>query len=139
MNNLRKTIILIVGVLLTCSAWAQEVSPLRVEKRYTLYFRVNSDKIDEDYMGNSETIAKMQEELAMALETPEMIDSLILKSTSSPEGSVERNRELAQQRSKSARALVEELFPGLDRSRRRETHCWTDEIGSSRFCAHHRQ
>ena len=76
MNNLRKTIILIVGVLLSCSAWAQEVSPLRVEKRYTFYFRVNSDKIDEDYMGNSETIAKMQEELAMALETPVVATSV---------------------------------------------------------------
>lgn len=117
MVNLRKILILIVGVLLSSAAWAQEVSPLRVEKRYTFYFRVNSDKIDEEYMGNSETIARMQEELAMVLESPDMIDSLILKSTSSPEGSVERNRALAQQRSKSARALVEGLFPGIDRSR----------------------
>ena len=63
MNNLRKVIILLVGILLSGAAMAQRAESLCFEKRYTFYFRVNSDELDDDYMGNSETKGLMYKEI----------------------------------------------------------------------------
>lgn len=117
MGNLRKIFILLLGLWGCCAAMAQDSDLLRFEKRYTFYFRVNSDEVDKNYMTNSETLARMQYELGSLLERPEAIDSLVLYSTSSPEGRYERNQVLSKDRSKMAKNLVEELFPNIDRSR----------------------
>ena len=117
MNYFTKAMALFVGLMVFCTVSAQDANSLRFEKRYTLYFRVNSNEIDRDYMNNSETIAKMQEELGMVLDNPQAIDSLILFSTASPEGSYARNKALSRDRSKMVKTIVEELFPKVDPSR----------------------
>ena len=117
MNNLRKVIILLVGVLLSGAAMAQRAESLCFEKRYTFYFRVNSDELDDDYMGNSETKGLMYKEIGTLLSNPSEVDSIILLSSASPEGRYEINRRLARERSKMASTLVEELFPELDPSK----------------------
>lgn len=117
MNYFRKATALLIGLMVFCVTWAQDTDVLRFEKRYTFYFRVNSDQIDEGYMGNAETIARLQRELGTLLERPDAVDSLILMSSSSPEGRLERNQALARGRSKMATNLVAELFPNVDRTR----------------------
>ena len=106
MNNLRKVIILLVGILLSGAAMAQRAESLCFEKRYTFYFRVNSDELDDDYMGNSETKGLMYKEIGTLLSNPSEVDSLILLSSASPEGRYEINRRLARERSKMASTLV---------------------------------
>ena len=117
MNYFRKATALLIGLVVCCATWAQGTDVLRFEKRYTFYFRVNSDRIDKGYMGNAETIAQLQRELGTLLERPDAVDSLLLMSSSSPEGSLERNQVLARGRSKMATNLVAELFPNVDRTR----------------------
>lgn len=116
-NYLPKAFVLLIGLLLHFPAVAQGVDELRFEKRYTFYFKVNSDKIEADYMGNAETIERLRHELGTYLERPEAIDSLVLFSSSSPEGSLDVNKNLSRARSKMTTNLVEELFPNVDRSR----------------------
>ena len=117
MGNLRKVFVLLLGLWSCCAVSAQDVDSLRFEKRYTFYFRVNSGELDMKYMSNSQTLSRMQYELESLLERPGVVDSLIIFSASSPEGRYERNKNLARERSKSAKNLVEQMFPGIDRSR----------------------
>lgn len=95
------------------TALAQDTEHL--EKRYTIYYRVNRSDIDWSYMGNDHTIRTMIDDITATLETDGTVpDSLIVYASTSPEGPAALNERLAIQRAESSRALLMSLFPQFD-------------------------
>ena len=105
-------LLLILGCLVcTLSvASAQE----RVEKRYSIFFRVNNSEIDRTYLENGHVIETMVEDIKTTLAvdgyTP---DSLLIYASASPEGSYELNEKLAHSRANATKAFILEVLPEL--------------------------
>lgn len=104
-------ILVILGLSFAFSSMAQE----HIEKRYTLFYRVNKSDVDTTYMGNGRTIRTMIDDIRTTLEVDGTVpDSLIVYASTSPEGPAALNERLAIQRAQTARALLVELFPQYD-------------------------
>ena len=77
-------------VLLTCLlcvfyANAQE----RIEKKYTLFFRVGKSEIDKSYKNNGKTIETMLSDVKTTLEVDGTIpNNILIYASTSPEGGV---------------------------------------------------
>lgn len=83
-----------------------------IEKRYNIFFRINSPVIDEDFKDNASTIATMREDIETTLQLDGAVpDSLLILSTASPDGGYEFNRRLAKNRAASTEKLLLEMFP----------------------------
>lgn len=96
------------GLICASSIFAQE----HIEKRYSIFFRVNKSDIDRSYMDNGHTIQTMTEDIRTTLEADGSVpDSLIVYASTSPEGPAALNERLAIQRAESTRALLVDLFP----------------------------
>lgn len=105
---------LVLALLCTFTSFAQE----RIEKSYTLYFRINRSDIDTTYMDNGRTVAVMFDDISTALETDGIApDSLSIDAFSSPEGPVALNNRLAGERAESARRLLAGKFPQFESSK----------------------
>lgn len=112
----RKLIALFSAVLLCLNLSAQEATENEhIEKRYTIYFRVNKSDIDRSYMGNARTIETMVEDIRTTLEADGTVpDSLTVYASTSPEGPAALNERLAIQRAQATRDLLVGLFPQFD-------------------------
>lgn len=109
---MRYRLLLILSCLLcTLSlASAQE----RIEKRYSIFFRVGDSEIDRAYNGNGHTIDTMVEDIKATLEADGFVpDSLLIYASASPEGSVELNKRLAHKRANVTKDYVLRLLPQL--------------------------
>ena len=115
MKNLKYILALVLAIFCSLAVSAQTSQNQRVSKRYNLFFRINSDKIDDDFSSNSRTISKMKEDIKTTLEFDGAVpDSLLILSTASPDGSYEFNRKLAMRRAASTKKLLLEMFPEFE-------------------------
>lgn len=104
----KRLILLLIGLTCAVSLLAQE----HIEKRYSIFFRVNKSDIDRTYMDNSHTIQTMIDDIRTTLETDGSVpDSLIIYASTSPEGPAALNERLAIQRAEATRELLVGLFP----------------------------
>ena len=115
MKNVFSRIYLTV-LLLVCGmvGYAQNADIQHVEKRYNIYFRVNSTVIENDFSSNSSTIETLRQDVSETLQMKGAeLDSLIIISSASPEGSLEYNRHLAMTRASNTKKLILSMFPEL--------------------------
>ena len=113
MKNARP-LILLTMLLILCSGlcYAQDENSIHLQKRYNIFFKINSHKIDYNFKDNARTINQMKCDIDTTLQLDGAVpDSLLILSTASPDGSYEFNRKLAQNRAISTRAMLLEMFP----------------------------
>lgn len=105
-----------------CSSFAQvqhdagrrgsDIEARRIQKRYNIFFRINSPKIDSTFKDNARTLNRMKADIDSTLAHDGAVpDSLLILSTASPDGSYAFNQKLARARSESTEALLLEMFP----------------------------
>ena len=112
MNNTKYILTFVLAILCSSVVFAQNPNTQRVNKRYNVFFRINSDKIDEDFSTNKRAITQMKEDIGSTIQLDGAIpDTLLILSTSSPDGSFEFNKKLAIRRAESTKKLILELFP----------------------------
>lgn len=114
MRKLYAILIALLWVLSGISLSGQEKSTYNphIEKRYNLFFRINSPVIDKDFKDNARTIETMREDIETTLQLDGAVpDSLLILSTASPDGGYEFNRRLAKNRAASTEKLLLEMFP----------------------------
>jgi hypothetical protein len=104
--------IAMIGVLVPLSLYSQDGGAPHVEKRYNIFFRINSSQVDGDFKDNARTLEQMKKDIDSTLHIDGTLpDSLLILSTASPDGSVEYNNRLARKRAASTEKLLLELFP----------------------------
>ena len=117
MDKLLLSVLLLMSCLVT---QAQTVSQSEggqgvrayIEKRYNLFFKINSPVIYEDFQDNARTIATMREDIEATLQQEGSVpDSLLILSTASPDGGYEFNKRLAKNRAASTEKFLLEMFP----------------------------
>jgi hypothetical protein len=102
----------VLAILCGSFVGAQNTHYQRVNKRYNVFFRINSDKIEEDFSNNQRAISQMKEDIETTLQLDGGVpDSLLILSTASPDGRYEFNKKLAIRRAESTKRLLLEMFP----------------------------
>ena len=103
-----RIILIILCLFCAISSVAQE----RVEKRYSLFFRVSRADVDRSYKDNDRTIQIMVEDIKNTLQHEGVVpDSLLIYATSSPEGSRILHERLAMRRAENSKKLLLKFFP----------------------------
>lgn len=93
---------------------AQKNGTQHIEKRYNIFFRINSPKIEEDFQNNGRTLEILRQDLQSTIQQDGGVpDSLVIMSSASPDGSYEFNKYLAQSRAENTRKKILETFPEL--------------------------
>ena len=88
----------------------EQVAPgEKVTVQFVVYFPLNSYEIDSHYMGNAESLRKIDETLKSI--GPNNITSIEVITTASPEGTVNRNDWLAQKRSEAIKKYFAKKYP----------------------------
>lgn len=83
-----------------------------VQKRYNIFFRINSPEIDRSFQDNARTLDQMKADIDTTLALDGAVpDSLLILSTASPDGSYAFNKWLAGARAESTEMLLLEMFP----------------------------
>ena len=86
-------------------------------KEYTVYFRINRYDIDTTFLGNGETIRRMQHEIDSLLSAGAITaDSISIVSAASPDGRNSFNVWLSKKRGLAAHSLLESQYPDIDPS-----------------------
>ena len=112
MKNPSRLLLCLLGLIIPLSLWGQSSYSAHVEKRYNIFFRINSPVIEKDFKDNARTIAQMKEDIDSTLAIDGVVpDSLLILSTASPDGGYEFNRRLARNRAASTEKLLLEMFP----------------------------
>ena len=108
----------IVCLLMSYVSFGQTAEPSNltyVEKRYNIFFPINSPKIDSSFQNNSHTIATIRQDIDNTFRKgsvlPSPSDSILILATASPDGSFSFNQRLARQRAYNTRMLLQQLFP----------------------------
>lgn len=77
----------------------QNVKVTKLEKKYTIYFRVNESHFDPTYLGNARTMESMVSEISAALDQQSMVSCQIaISASASPEGRYHHNEQLSKRR-----------------------------------------
>ena len=98
-----------------------------VAKEFKITFPSNSAKLDRSYRFNERAFIRLDSLLAVTGEV--FVDSVIVVSKASPEGSERGNKALAEGRAEAIRAYVEQTHPELaDRVRMSPRHEAWDEL-----------
>ena len=98
----------IVCTLLNASA--QE----RIEKRYSIFFRVGKSDVDLEYLENAHVVETMVSDIKATLETESFKpDSVLIYASASPEGSYQLNVNLARTRANAAKDYILSILPQL--------------------------
>lgn len=105
---------LIVVVLLCDFARGQGDTRVDAFDSVDLYFRFDKDLLELDYMSNRSSLSKLSE--ILNVENITSVDSIIVKATSSPDGSFWRNERLARQRARAIRGYIVWKYPYVDQS-----------------------
>ena len=94
------------------AAQETEVIQNQIEKRYTIYFKLNQTAVDLNYRDNNVTIDEMVAELDSIFRNDGTVPhNLHIIASASPEGPVALNRRLASQRAERVRELLIKKFP----------------------------
>lgn len=118
MKASKHILLTIVCLLMSYVSFGQTAEPSNlsyVEKRYNIFFPINTSNVDSTFHKNSHTIQTICQDIrntfcadsTLQFET----DSILIIATSSPDGSLELNRNLARRRAESTSRLILELFP----------------------------
>ena len=108
----------IVCLLMSYVSFGQTAEPSNmsyVEKRYNIFFPINTSNVDSTFHKNSHTIRTIRQDIRNTFCADSTLhfemDSILIIATSSPDGSLEFNRNLARRRAESTSRLILELFP----------------------------
>ena len=113
MKTSRYILTAIVWFLMYMVSSAQTTDSLylyQIEKCYNIFFPINSSEIDSSILNNSHTINAIRRDIRKSA-------SILIRSTSSPDGSLEFNRNLTQRRAASTSLLIREIFPEIPTSK----------------------
>ena len=109
---MRTKLLLILSCLL-CTLFVASAQE-RIEKRYSVFFRVGKADIDRTYLENDHVIQTMISDIQATLEndgyTP---DSLLIYASASPEGSYALNERLARIRANATKDFIIQALPQL--------------------------
>ena len=105
-------------LLMSAVSFGQTADPYslhHIEKRYNIFFPINSSYVDSTFSNNSHTIETIRQDIRNTFTGDTTFnyqtDSVLIIATSSPDGSVEFNRNLARRRAESTSRLILDLFP----------------------------
>ena len=105
-------------LLMSAVSFGQTADPSglhHIEKRYNIFFPINSSYVDSTFSNNSHTIETIRQDIRNTFTGDTTFnyqtDSVLIIATSSPDGSVEFNRNLARRRAESTSRLILDLFP----------------------------
>ena len=88
-----------------------------VFKRYSIFFDSGVSDIDYAYQRNGDILFKMKEDIDATLDMDHAYpDSLLILSSSSPDGDAVLNKKLAQERAANIRRVLLQMFPELEKS-----------------------
>ena len=92
------------------SASAQE----RLEKRYSIFFRVGTTEVDLSYLENAHVVETMVNDINATLQADNFTpDSLLIYASASPEGPYQLNLSLARRRASATRDYILRVLPEL--------------------------
>lgn len=118
MNASKYILLTMVWLLIYAVSFGQTADTSRlhdIEKRYNIFFPINSSKIDHNFYNNSHTIEIIRQDIRNTFSVDStfhnLTDSILIIASSSPDGSLEFNRNLARRRAQSTSRLIQELFP----------------------------
>ena len=87
------------------------------KKSYNVFFDINKSAVDKAYMSNTRTLDQIKADcdssFLVGMPAP---DTIYIHATSSPDGPVAFNKELAHQRALSTKAAIQNLIPQLKNS-----------------------
>ena len=113
--NYSRSLVLVILLLFLGSrlCYAQQSGEQFIEKRYNIFFRINSSKIDQDFQNNARTLEALRRDVHTSPPQQNNVipDTLLIISSASPDGRYEFNRQLAQKRAANTRKLILEMFP----------------------------
>ena len=133
MNScINRVLSVLAGLIVCASSLAQTASPnvQYIEKRYNIFFRINSTYIDQEFQGNRRTIEQMRKDIQSTLEVDGTVpDSLIIFSTASPDGRYSYNKWLASMRAERTLGILLRMFPQFKDSNIKVEHLDEDWDG----------
>lgn len=106
-------------LLMSAVSFGQTADPSslhHIEKRYNIFFPINSSYVDSTFSNNSHTIETIRQDIKYIYGDTTFnyqTDSVLIIATSSPDGSVKFNRNLSRRRAESTSRLIQELFPEI--------------------------
>ena len=117
-KKMKRFLLLLFCIALVANLKAQQRDEGRiqhVQKRYNIFFRINSPVIDRTFQNNDYILNKMKQDIDATLEVDGVLpDSLLILSTASPDGSYSFNRWLAAARAKSTKDYLLKMFPQFE-------------------------
>lgn len=112
-NRLLLVVLLFACGVFTSHAQSRDTLHLpELEKRYNIFFRINSPVIDYKFKDNAKTIETMRKDIQTTFEqNGSFPDTISVVSTASPDGGHDFNERLARRRAASMKALLLEMLP----------------------------
>ena len=104
-------ILLIFLSFLTSSVVAQSRFSKVDSVSMEIHFRWDNSQLDTLYMGNDKTLSEMR--VLLSKYPTEQIDSIVIVSQSSPEGTYRHNQDLSTRRAATMRAYMEQQYPHI--------------------------
>lgn len=104
-------ILLIILSFLTSSVVAQSRFSKVDSVSMEIHFRWDNSQLDTLYMGNDKTLSEMR--VLLSKYPTEQIDSIVIVSQSSPEGTYRHNQDLSTRRAATMRAYMEQQYPHI--------------------------
>ncbi|WP_303179001.1 DUF3575 domain-containing protein [uncultured Butyricimonas sp.] len=95
---------------------------------FVLYFRIDGATLDSAYMGNSESLKKLDDIIKNKLSIPNL-DSITIKAASSPDGRESYNLRLSEKRAAYIKTFIMEKYPMIKSELIRTRHTaenWED-------------
>ena len=90
-------------------------APLLLQKKYTLYFRVNESVLDSSYMGNAQMMDQIVQDIQHCLEFKDNPSIQIdIVASASPEGRYTRNIRLSQNRKETIAAFIQKSISAYE-------------------------
>ena len=115
LNHILLTMMWLLMSAVSFGQTADSYSLHHIEKRYNIFFPINSSYVDSTFSNNSHTIETIRQDIRNTFTGDTTFnyqtDSVLIIATSSPDGSVEFNRNLARRRAESTSRLILDLFP----------------------------
>ena len=112
-----------VCLLVSVVSLAQTTDTLQlnhIEKRYNIFFPIYSSTVETNFQNNSQTIQAISQEQEAIFSCDSTAQasagSILIISSSSPDGSLQLNSDLARRRAVNTSRLIQELFPELSPS-----------------------
>ena len=131
-----KRTFLLVSLILFCFVWSSHaqnenpdlydtirvVSDKRIQKKYSVYFGIGSSKVNRSLYGNGEVLDQIKEDISSIKADKVIPDSLVIVSSSSPDGNTSFNLRLARMRADNTVSQLYRLLPEFRNASLRTDH-----------------